>query len=115
MSNSTTTKQKDILNTQSNADQTHKENSSKPLIERIPIDNTPFTLIGDQEKGYFIAMGNYKITDQILKNEEEANLMLKDKIYEIILNMIVIVDEKIEQMKKEESDKTYLEHRIANK
>lgn len=54
---------------QSGAKDTHKQNSSE-LIERHPVEDTPFTIIGHPDKGYFLAMGMHRLTDYCKTKQE---------------------------------------------
>lgn len=79
MSQSTTSGQEDTSNIQSSAEETHKEPF---LIKYDDIKGTPFTEVTD-EKGTFIIMGDYKITEHF----ENRN-----KLYEHILSPEGILD-----------------------
>lgn len=63
MSDSTNSKQREQLNTLFGHEKTHNLDASKELIKRIHIENTPFTIIGDEKKSYFIAFGMHRITE----------------------------------------------------
>lgn len=100
MSNSTKTKPKGILSTQTNADGTPNQNSA--LIERLPIEGTPFTLWedfrGEKPKSY-ITMGNYKISEDC-DTQQEAREYLEKNFWEVLTQVIVIVGEKTEEIKR---------------
>lgn len=63
------TAQADLLHIQNSVDVTHNDNS--PLIIHEEIENTPFTITGNKEKGYFVRMGKYRLTEYH-KNKEDA-------------------------------------------
>lgn len=61
--------------------------SSEQLVERERIPNTGFDIVGNKEKGYFIAFGPYRITEY---TQDKAQLRKKvaSKDYEIILGLL---------------------------
>lgn len=63
MSHSTTTRQRELLATQSNAENNHNKNSSDEtdVFERVPIEGTPFTR-AKTGKGYTLLLGLYALT-----------------------------------------------------
>jgi hypothetical protein len=115
--------QKNILQSQTNANEQHtKENYSNKIIERIPIENSPFTVILHDDNTYFVVMGKYKITEpeelliteETLKEIGNESLTLKDipqlaayqaeqKLQENIWNIIgtvtvIIIQDTIERL-----------------
>lgn len=81
---------KELLNTQLNADQESIDNksSSKQLIEREPVEGTPFWLITTAE-GSWIAMGGYRMTevgsrDEVLEQVGYINWTMVVRIAAII-------------------------------
>src|SRR5688572_21498628 len=91
MHKSTANKQQDILNTQENVEETHKENST--ITENERIENTPFRIVKDEEGKYFLTMGEYRITEKC-----DSKIIALDKLktekWLILMHMIVIVIEK---------------------
>jgi len=100
MLHSTQTKPKGILSTQMNAGETPNQNSA--LIERHIIEGTPFTLWedfrGEKPKSY-ITMGNYKISEDC-ETQKEAREYLEKNFWEVLTQVIVIVGEKTEEIKR---------------
>lgn len=97
MSQSTTFKQQELLSTQNNAEETHKQQST--LVEREPIDKTPFWLITNQD-GSFITLGEYRITE-VKKDKAEALDELRNNEWNIIMHMCaVIVEKSLEERKR---------------
>lgn len=96
MQQKTNGEQGELLNSQLGSEETHKENSR--ILTNDPIDNTPFRLVGKEEK-YFIALGRTRLT-QYYETEEGALSAIYDKHWEIILHMIVTVLEGHIQLKK---------------
>lgn len=88
--NSTTIKQSELLNAQLGTDGTHKDASNTELIQRERIKGTPFWIIGQEEKEWFIVMKNYKITEG-KKTKEEALAELENNKWNIIAAVCEIV------------------------
>jgi len=95
-------KQSEILNTQSNTEETLNKNSH--LTTNEPIEETPFRLVGNTETGYAITMGKYRLT-KWTKTKEEALNKLETESWNIIANMIVVINEQKElyEIEKEPS------------
>lgn len=78
------------LNTQESSENTNKQEC---LIKRIEVKGTPFTIVGDDENGYFGAMGGYKITE----NKESIGLVsvaVKAITWNRIVQVIMILQDK---------------------
>ncbi len=58
------------------------------LIEREPVQNTPFWIIGNKEEGYFLTMGKWRLTDK-LTTMDEVEAYLDEHSYEIVMKMII--------------------------
>lgn len=86
MSESTNSKQKELLSTQNNAEGIH---NSKPLIEREEIPNTPFKIIHLQEK-WFIVMGDHRLTE-LYNTKEEVLEYFHNHMWETIIHVILLV------------------------
>lgn len=90
MSDSTKTTQEDILHGQINAEETPKENST--LVEHEDLPNTPFKITKTQE-GFFLRMGDYRITD-IHKDKQSATHELSKNKWLIIIRIIGAIIER---------------------
>jgi len=78
------------------------------LLHRENIEGTPLWIIGTAEKGYFIALGKYKLTESV-KKLETARLLPYSNMWDIILSAITIVAEKVtldvlEELNKEDEN-----------
>lgn len=62
-------------------------NKNTELLHRERLDKTPFDVIGNEENGYFIAMGKYRLTEP-QKTIPLAIQLLEDRRWEIIGAMI---------------------------
>lgn len=74
-----------------NVNQIDKENSSKEekLIERINLDNTPFTMVKENGK-WFGLMGDYKMTEDLEKMEDVKKLLEKPN-WNIIVGLVTAI------------------------
>lgn len=97
MSNTTNEEQEGIFNIQNNANETHKANS--PLITHTKIDNTPFTITGNEEQGYFVRMGDYRLTD-LHKTPGEAQQQIEEQHWHITMRMIGAIIERFNEQKE---------------
>ena len=61
------------------------------------VDNTPFTIYGDEEEGYILLMGKYRLTDKMSLRDikEESTRVTWDRITQVIMAIT-------ETMKQEE-------------
>lgn len=60
------------------------------LIHKEEIPQTPFWIIGNQEKGYFLAMGNHKLCDT-QKTIEQVKDYYDNHQWELTMQMAFIV------------------------
>lgn len=74
----------------------NKNTYNKELVSRKKIPNTPFEIIGNEERGYFLAFGKYKLTPDI-KTEEDVIMYLEETSWYIIVNIIAIMLNKYEK------------------
>lgn len=71
-----------------NVKETGKQDSSEKLIERERMENTPFVLIKEEE-GYFLTLGQYKVTETKETREEIEELITGDKTnWEFLMTVI---------------------------
>lgn len=78
---------------------TKPESNSEQLVERIPLENTPFTAIRT-EKIWFLTMGKYRLTNQLGSLEEckaEAEDMTWNRLVQVIQIMIEANEKAYEQ------------------
>lgn len=87
MSHSTTTKQQDILNTQVNAHNNHKQNST--LVEMDNITGTPFKWVKQDDK-YFIVLGNNRLTEPTTTLSETLE-KLQTEMFDVIFHTIIVI------------------------
>lgn len=70
------------------ANETH--NNESHLITRNPVENTPFAVVGNNENGYFLTMGKYRLTDNF-QNEEDVIYYLENNTWEIIVTLMTAI------------------------
>lgn len=86
MSQSTNSKHTEQLNTQLNANETHKQRYGKPIVSREPIEGTPFT-IAKNEKGYTLLLGLYALTPTF-KTKKQLNEYRNKNEWNLIVNTL---------------------------
>lgn len=86
------TEQRDLLQSQTNAEEALKENSSEILTKK-DVPDTPFCIMGG-ENIYFMVMGNYKITPNF-KTEESLWNWYTSHQWEISITIMGIVYESL--------------------
>ena len=90
-----------------------KTSNSNSIFNRIECKNTPFSVFeskGEERTFCVIALGNSRVSENIFDNVEEALQYIETKPWELILNTMVVLMEKlnnVEQLKKviEDEDK----------
>lgn len=65
----------------------NEPNKNTKLLHREKLEKTPFEIIGNEEGGYFVAMGKYRLTEP-QKTIPLAIQVLEDRRWEIIGAMI---------------------------
>lgn len=86
------TRQSDTSNTNGTINETTKHNY--PLITHEQIPGTPFTITGNQDKGYFLRLGDYRITEAYQTKQDAADQLTIEQ-WNIIVKVLSIVMEKI--------------------
>lgn len=82
------------------ANEIHKDESN--LVDHKQITNTPFTITGNKTVGWFLRMGDYRITE-FKDTMQEAEDEIYIKPWEITLRLIAVcqdLDEKRRNEKK---------------
>lgn len=91
----------------------HEMNGTTPqqateLLEKREVPNTPFTIVGNDEDGFIITMGNMRLTDK--KTYNECMQMINERNYDltitIINGMIIHYDQIKDDQKFKEAIKT---------
>lgn len=98
-----------LLQSQMSANDQPTENKNSNLNNRIPIENTPFYLNGNEENGYFITIKNYKVTEEKKQLndaqtlQEFAEEILKEKMWNIIFHLVIILQEQEKLLSQKEN------------
>lgn len=91
-------KHKELLKSQMNAGENqNKENYSEEdteLIKREAIPNTPFFVVGNDEKGYIITLGKFKLTENEETKTAAIDKLITDQ-WNIIFRMVTTLHETI--------------------
>lgn len=90
-------KNTELLNTQTSAEETDKQNSGE-LITRWKVENTPFTMVWEDGKGWMLAMGEYRVTEYY-KTDDELETILKEKNWDFLTTVIAIIIEQTNKIK----------------
>lgn len=89
------TAQLDFEDIHSNAKETDNKNYS--LIEKTDVEDTPFMIISTEE-GHFIVMGENRLSEPY-KNKAEALTAAKKITWNRIVQVILIISDKLETIK----------------
>lgn len=73
----------ELLNTQTSAE-VQDSNQSSQLIERETLDGTPFEIVTTEE-GTFVALGSYRLTEFMSK--EDAKEKIQKKHWDLIISV----------------------------
>lgn len=99
-------KMKELLQEQTTADQADNSNlkngvtTSTPNWEREQIPGTPFWIIGNEEQGYNVIMGKWKLSPTTLTSKNKCRLWLQQEQWSTILSMIICVTTDINNQKQ---------------
>lgn len=97
MLKSTRHTQSETLSTQLNVEESQsKENSSTELVEQEKIQGTPFRIIGNEERGYFLSFGKFRLTEAM-----HDKLAVLEHVNENMWTIIVQIVGVVLQMDKE--------------
>lgn len=83
------TKQQELLQSQTSVENSNSDNNNSlpELLTIEPLENTPFKVVGNDETGYFIALGKYKITNHY-EDATKAIEYLKTNQWNVIISMV---------------------------
>lgn len=80
-----------------NVETQDKQNLNSELVERIDIENTPFTIIGIDGM-FFGVMGKYRITDEA-KTKKEIEKELQSMTWNRVVQVILLLLETQKEIK----------------
>lgn len=75
-----------------NAKETNKQNSNYELIERIEIEDTPFTAIRN-DKEWFLTMGKYRLTEPLQSLKEVKENAEKSDWFRVMQIIGIMIEE----------------------
>lgn len=81
-------------------EKTNSDSSEKEIVTNKPIKNTPFRLVGNPKKGYFIALGLHRLTEY-KPTQQETLIQLKYNNWELILNMTTTLITQMDEIQKQ--------------
>lgn len=94
------TKQQELLQSQTSAEQANNSSSSVNWTIK-KIKGSPYTIIGDEEQGYIVTYSKWKLCEP-QRTEEAAEKWLKENIYDVILKTIICVIDQDNEMKNQQ-------------
>lgn len=86
-----------MSNEQNFADTNNNSNSSE-ILHREPIEGTPFTITGNEDQGYALCFGKYRI-GEIKQNKDEVVWNLEDEKWTIIARLAGVIAEIVKNEK----------------
>ena len=100
-------KQSEILQSQNSTDgNLNKEQSSSELVKAERYKDGPLTIIGNDELGYFVSIGNYRLTERYKTIQECTNELERPANYSLwltIVNALIDYALKIRETKSNEN------------
>lgn len=84
------TRTTDTSTSQSEVYQNNSQSHSEPEITNQPVEYTPFRLIGQKNKGYFITIADQRLSEYF-ETEAEALQSINDKNWNLIANLIISI------------------------
>lgn len=93
-------------NTQNPVKKTSNSSNEPPvredeLLHRHRMENTPFDIVGNGEKGYFAALGRFKITEN-MQSPAHVEDYVNSNLYNIVLLILqILIPEEIKHQLKE--------------
>lgn len=84
-----------------NADQEkNSASSSSKIFEKV--GESPFTIYGDEEEGYILLMGKYRLTEKMSLRDikEESKRVSWDRITQVIMAITETINEEKKQTKE---------------
>lgn len=80
----------------------HSGDQIKQLVTNEEIEGTPFRLVGNKEKGYFIAFGKYKLTETEETKTAATNKLTTNQ-WDVLTALITSCIEATEEYKQSQS------------
>lgn len=96
--------QQELLATQNNIDEKNTNNNNSSNYTRQQLDGTPFWIIGNNEEGYKLTMGKYKISNTMATPEEVETWLLIHQ-WDVVLSVALCAYTDLENQKNTKSQK----------
>lgn len=82
-------------------------NKQDQIVERIKIEDTPFTLVRYEDK-YILTAGGYRIANELFQSEEHAQIWMELNKWNVVSIMVAIITERTvkEVMKTQKEQQT---------
>jgi hypothetical protein len=71
------------------------------VVYQEQIENTPFKIVGNKQRGYFLSMGLYRISDN-LQSPKAVKEWLKNNQWHVTGNMVVCMLETMKSLQPEQ-------------
>lgn len=97
------TGQKNASENNTNNSQPSHEEGTKDLVESNPIKGTPLHIIGNHEKGYFIAFGKWRLTEP-LPTVEHVKQHYKENTMNLTIQIVSIIIDNLKELQKRTPD-----------
>lgn len=101
-------KQQELLNSQNTGERVTNLGSSEEkatnteLVERIPIQDTPFEIIVIDGERCFVSIGKYKMSPEMYGTAESALMWFDKNKWHVILELIHMVCYELDEKKRKE-------------
>lgn len=93
MSKSTTSETKGILATQLGTNPNPNSKSNSEIFEKIPVENSPFVIIGTKEKGYMLMLGIQGLLEKRLPTVDDVINWMNTHTWDLAFRMAIAISE----------------------
>lgn len=98
-------KQHELLATQNNIEKKNTSNNDSSNYTRQQLNGTPFWIIGNEEEGYKLTMGKYKISNTMATPEDIETWMITHQ-WDVVLSIALCAYTDLENQKNTKKPKT---------
>lgn len=81
-----------------------QNSKNSPLVEREQIGNGPLVVVGNEEQGYVVALGNFKLSKEKPTKTEAYEMLQGNEKWETICNLVTTIMEVAKEHEKKEVD-----------
>lgn len=97
---STDTPNGSLLDTLTNVDKDQNKEQSTIKYQNEPIEGTPFWIVGNNEEGFIITLGKYRVSKVKYDTVDDCYEALETDMWNIAFNMIVSIIEMDQERKQ---------------